>query len=103
MLQNDATYQLGITLLTITAGATPTQIQIGSYPCANGCFFRKLSGGTLAITNGYGASTANSYILADTETVTLNGPARFYLASAGTNVVVGLAVRYSYGASLFPL
>lgn len=99
MSQYTDTYMLGATLIAIQTD-TPKQI----LPSAgiNGWTFKKASGATLAIVRGTGFSSAQGYVLGDTEVFNIHGPATFFLAAGGATAVVALVPSFSGGFSLFP-
>ncbi len=94
------TYALGSTNMVVGLSSI-AQFVPPNY--CNGVFFKKLSGGTLALASGlsqvFGASM---YIMGETEIVNLTGPARFFLAAAGATTVVGVGLSFSDGVSLQP-
>lgn len=99
MAQYTDSYMLGVT--TISFG-TSTAIQILPGKGVNGWSFKKLSGATLAIVNGTGFSSAQGYIMGDTEVFNVSGPATFFLAAGGATVTVGLVMSRTAGYSLIP-
>jgi hypothetical protein len=97
-------YGIGVTLVHLVAGATPTRFipgknEVGYMITKNGG-----SGGTLAIANGFGASAANSYILGNTEHYPVNGPAQFFLCAGGATCTAAIMINYSsgYSSPVFP-
>lgn len=97
MSQYVDTYQLGVTLIPVGTGAG---IQVLAGRGINGWTFKKMSGGTLAIINATGMTSTQGYIMGDTETLSVKGPATFFLAAGGATVVVGLVASLSSGYSL---
>lgn len=99
MSQYTDSYLLGATLVPIQVD-TPKQI----LPSAgiNGWTFKKASGATLAIVRGTGFSSAQGYVLGDTEVFNVSGPATFFLAAGGATVVAAIVPSFSRGFSLFP-
>lgn len=99
MSANDLVYQVGITLVPIgiTSGV---QLSPG-----RGVLTQTLkwqSGGTLAMVNQAGATTAQGYILGTSEVVNIGGPATFFLAASGSTAIAAIAFGYSAGFSLQP-
>ena len=94
-------YMIGVSLISLVAGATPIKISptagvIGYIVTKNG----GTNGGSLALANGYGASAANSYILGETESFAINGPAAFYICAGGATCVAAIITKYDAGVSL---
>ncbi len=65
--------------------------------CVGG-FMKIVSGGTCAIL-GQSGITTDGYIFGATEVVSIEGPAKFLLAAAGSTVVIGIAWRLNAGYS----
>ena len=99
MSQYTNSYKLGATIISF---GTSTAIQIMPSRGINGWSFKKMSGATLAIVSGTGFSSAQGYIMGDTEVFNISGPATFFLAAGGATVTVGLVPSYTSGTSLFP-
>lgn len=93
-------YVVGVSIISLVSGATPIKFspaarQIGTWIQKNSG-----SGGTLAIANGYGASTANSFIIGETQMIQINGPAQFFLCAGGATCNVAVFSLYDQGYSL---
>lgn len=103
MSQYSDTYQLGATQIIVGTGISLI-VQVNPDRCRNGGFFKRAigSGGTLAIVNGMGSTAANGYILGETEVVSFQGPALFFLAAMGATVTVAFVPSYNMGFSQAP-
>lgn len=86
------TNSMGATILAIGLSATA---EVTAPAGVNGYLFKKQGGGTLAVVNGASSITTQGYLVGDTEVVSVSGPAKFYLASAGTTVTVGIVFNKS--------
>lgn len=99
MSANDLCYQVGATLVTIGT-ATPVQFVPGR--CVLETQVKWASGGTLALIQGAGLSSAQGYVLGTTEVVPIKGPATFFMAAGGATAIAAVMIKYSSGYSLTP-
>ncbi len=103
MSQYTDTFQLGSTNLVVGTGISAI-LQVLPGRCVNGGFFKVAtgSGGTLAIVQGMGVTFSNGYILGNTEVVSFQGPATFFLAASGATATVSFVTSYNMGFSQLP-
>lgn len=101
MAQYTDSFGLGATQIAVPAGIS-LNVQVIPPRACNGWFFKWVSGGTLAIVNGNGITTAAGYIVGTTEVVQASGPAVFWLAASGSTSVLSFVASYSSGYSLLP-
>lgn len=97
-------YALGATIITVGLSAI---VQVGPTENQIGLQMKKLAGNTLEIVSRPPALTGSSavvwgtgYKLGDTETLSIDGPARYYLAATGATVSLGVIIKYSQGATI---
>jgi hypothetical protein len=91
--------QMGATQITVGISAI-TQFIPSRW--INGVQLRKISGGTLSIIQG--PTYTAGYVVGDTEALSIQGPAVFFMAAAGSPVVVGALLNYSkvFGSTTIP-
>lgn len=91
----------------VTIGAS-TVVGVTSGPFNQGFVLKKVSpeefGGTftLALVDGPSYAWNTGYVLSDYETISVSGPATFYLAAAGATAIVQMSRTYSVGATGLP-
>ncbi len=103
MSQYTDTFQLGAT--NIVVGLTvANNVQVVPDRCVNGGFFKIAagSGGTLALVQSLGVTYSTGYILGNTEVVSFQGPATFFLAASGATCTVSFVRSYNMGFSTLP-
>lgn len=84
--------------MRITIGASMV-VGITSGPFNQGFVLKKVEGstGTIAIVDGPSLAWDTGYVIADTEAISVSGPAQFYLASAGMTTIIQMSRTYSAG------
>lgn len=92
----DRSYLLGG--MRITVGASQV-VGITSGPFNQGFVLKKVAGTTaiLSIVDGPGMAWDTGYELGNTESISVSGPAQFYLAAAGATAVIQMSRTYSVG------
>ena len=93
-MSNLRTFALGVTNIHVGLSTTTYCVH---QPYQNGWVFKKASGGTLAIVGSTNAPTTDGYIVGDSESINIDGPANFHLAAAGATCVVAAFWGYTEG------
>lgn len=90
------THSIGATLLVVGLSAN---LQVTPSAYQNKWVLRKFSGGSLAIVPGQSNIASEGYLMGDTEAVSIEGPASFYLAAVGATCTVQAMLGYTAGRS----
>ena len=91
---------IGAKVLTIGASMV---LAVNATSYQNGGVLKKLGTSlTVAFVDGLSLSHSTGYPLADAETISFDGPAKFFLAAAGATAQVSLLRSYSAGATGLP-
>ena len=94
-MSNGRAHGLGVTQIAIGLSAT---VQVTAQAYQTGWVFKKFSGSSLAIVNGISNIASEGYMVGDTESINVDGPATFFLAAAGATCVVHCLWGDSAGA-----
>lgn len=86
---------MGVTQISVGLSAT---IQVKAGARQNQWLFKKFSGGSLAVVSGASAISSSGYMMGDTEVMEIDGAATFYLAAAGSAVVVHMLIGQTAGS-----
>lgn len=99
MSANDYSYFVGGTSIAVAPGAN---VQVLPPAGLRAWTVALSSGGSsgVAFVSGLSATPVTSGFMITSAPVTVNGPATFFLAAAGSTAVVGLAMHFSSGFSL---
>lgn len=97
---NQFTYNLGATSIAVPVGNTGIAV-IPPAHCI-GVFLRYNTGGTLAITNQLAAGATTGMYVSAVDTISIDGPAQFFLNATGATAVAGIAWKLSSGISFLP-
>lgn len=94
-------HQVGATVMAIGLSGA---LEVAPARGTAGWQVQVLSGGSsgVAFMQAAGAVTCSQGFLIGSQSISIDGPARFYLAAQGTTALVSLLVKYSAGYSLFP-
>ena len=65
----------------------------------NGGWFKSASGGSLFLGSGLSQTPGSNMYFMNSEVISFNGPARFYLYATGATAVVNLGLSFTYGMS----
>lgn len=96
MADNFNTKILGGTQLVIGLSAV---VEVSSEAYVNGWTFKKFTGGSLTIVGATTSTVGSGYVVGDSESINIDGPAKFFLSAVGATVTVHLLQSKSSGAS----
>lgn len=85
----------------VVVGASSV-VEVNATSYQQGGILKKLTSVTLAVTDGLSFGVATGYPIADSEVIQFYGPARFYLAAAGSTCTIAVMRAYSDGATGLP-
>lgn len=94
---NQYTYAVGATQIIIGPSAT---ITVAASEKQSKWLFKKFSGGSLAVVNGASQVASSGYMLGNSEAISFEGPAKFYLAASGATVTVHFMQSFTAGSSI---
>ena len=97
-MQYDLTGQIGATVLIVPP--TVAGMQVLPERGQNGGMIKMISGQTLALVQGPGVSYTLGYVMGASESITMAGPATFFLVASGATALVGYMKSYGTGYSL---
>lgn len=85
----------------ILGPSTVTEFRAGSFQ--NGFLLKTVgSSFSVEITDGLSYGIGSGYPISNTEIISVNGPAHFFLAAAGQTATVAIAQAFSHGATGLP-